>query len=96
MQIDNQVSYNAASNGHIECLKFSIRHCPIHTYASTIAAINGHVDCLKFANENGSYIHINTLYAAIEFDRVECVKYIEECGICDIGSYMYVTPLRKL
>ena len=46
--------YEAAENGHLDCLKYAHENgCEWNVWTTLKAAYNGHLDCLRYAIENG-------------------------------------------
>jgi hypothetical protein len=69
-------TYVAASNGHIECLKYSHENgCPWDPETTYAAAITGHIECLKYAHKNGCPWHPRTTYSAACNGHLECLQY---------------------
>ncbi|ATZ80083.1 ankyrin repeat/DNA polymerase domain-containing protein [Bodo saltans virus] len=70
---------NAASKGHLECLKYLHENgCPLNWTTCAYAAKNGYLECLKYAHENGCPWGLCTcLYAAVN-GHLECLKYLHE------------------
>ena len=47
-------TYIAATEGHLDCLKYLYENgCPWDEMTTYGAVIGGHLDCLKYAYENG-------------------------------------------
>lgn len=78
---------NAASHGHIDCLKFA-REMGIPWYTAndllpsvcTQAARKGNLECLVYAHENGSPWDFSTsMYAAMS-GKLACLRYVHENG----------------
>jgi hypothetical protein len=83
---------NAASNGHLECLKYAYE-CICDWNDSkpcTNAAKNGHLDCLKYAHENGcKWDELTCAYAEL-FGHFKCLKYAVENGCpCNRPTYLW-------
>ncbi|ATZ81196.1 ankyrin repeat domain-containing protein [Bodo saltans virus] len=72
---------NAASKGHLECLKYLHENdCPWDEETCEYAASKGHLECLKYAHENGCPCDINTCLNAAYYGQLECLKYAHENG----------------
>ena len=51
---DASTCYSAASNGHIECLRYAHENgCPWDEQTCSDAVSNGHMDCAQYARDNG-------------------------------------------
>ena len=73
--------YYAASNGHLECLRYAHEHgCPWDRSTCSWAASNGHLECLRYAHENGCPWGENTCYWAACYGQLECLRYAYEHG----------------
>ena len=86
-------TYEAARNGHLECLKYcfengclslhselratTLRWDPETTY---VAATNGHLECLKYCVENGCPWDDHTTRGIVAKGYLECLKYCIENG----------------
>ena len=73
--------FYAASNGHLECLKYARENgCPWDEKTCEGAAKYGHLECLKYAREQGCRWSKWTCYKAAENGHLECLKYAHEHG----------------
>jgi hypothetical protein len=79
---------NAATHGHLECLKYARENgCPLHERTSLIAAFKGQLDCLKYAHENGCPWNSDATSNSAAKGHLECLKYAHENGCpWDIGT----------
>ena len=69
----------AASHGHLECLKYARENgCPWDQWTCYHAASNGHLECLKYAHEHGCPWNEETCKNAAEKGHLECLKYARE------------------
>ena len=51
---DEDTTFFAAENGHLECLKYAHENgCPWRDIVMRLTALNIHFDCLNYARENG-------------------------------------------
>ena len=72
---------HAASNGHLECLKYAHEHgCPWDELTCIAAAVNGQLDCLRYARKNGCPWDEKTCEGAAKYGHLECLKYAREHG----------------
>ena len=72
----------AAMHGHLECLRFLVRHaCPWDDLACMLAARNGHLTCLRFLHGEGHRIGPIVAYMAVAFGQIEvlCWLIAERC-----------------
>ena len=87
--------FYAASNGHLECLKYAHEHgCPWDEYTCSFAAGYGHLECLKYAHEHGCPWDYWTCDKAAEKGHLECLKYA--CAHGFPGSDPYATALNEV
>ena len=87
--------FYAASNGHLECLKYAHEHgCPWDEKTCMDAADGGHLDCLKYAHENGCPWNTSTCSFAAKNGHLECLKYA--CAHGCPGSAPYVKALKEV
>ena len=78
---DASTCYSAASNGHIECLRYAHENgCPWDEATCSDAAWNGHIECLRYARENGCPWDDGTCASAAWSGRIECLRYAHEHG----------------
>jgi hypothetical protein len=76
-----QVCEAAASNGHLDALKFlHERGCPWDACVCTAAASKGHIEVLRYLHEHGCPWAVHTFEAAPYCGRVEVVRYLHEHG----------------
>jgi len=76
-----QSTYNAARNGHLECLRHAHENVCEWDFETTCAAAgNGHLECLRYARENGCEWHPETTYAAAKNGHLECLRYSHDNG----------------
>lgn len=71
---------DAASNGHIECLKFAHESGCGMVLSCRWAAVFGHLECLEYAHKNGGSVQSCIVEYAIIHNSVECFKYCLENG----------------
>ncbi|ATZ81241.1 ankyrin repeat/4HB MCP domain-containing protein [Bodo saltans virus] len=78
---------NAASKGHLECLKYLHENgCYWDDRTCSYAAENGHLECLKYARENGCHWDTYTCSFAVLNDHLVCLKYAHKNG-CPWDKY---------
>jgi len=71
----------AASNGHLECLKYAHENgCPWDKRTCDNTARYGHLDCLEYAHERGCPWDEVTCEEAAKYGHLECLKYARENG----------------
>ena len=71
----------AATNGHLECLKYLHENgCLWDGRATYDAAENGHLECLKYLHENGCTWNEWATRSAAKNGQLECLKYLHENG----------------
>jgi len=76
---DDLVCKHAASNGHLDCLKYLHENgCQWYEDTCSHAALNGHLDCLKYAHEQGCSWNEDTCAFAARNGHLECLKYAYE------------------
>ena len=94
---------HAASNGHLECLKYlHERGCPWNEETCQNAAEKGHLECLKYAHEHGCRWDELTCGAAAYVNEIECLRYAQDHGAPDSAHYvvdwqrMYVSAVELI
>ena len=81
--------FYAASNGHLECLKYAHeRGCDWSDLTCESAASNGHLECLKYAHEHGCPWDELTCGAAAYVNEIECLRYAQDHGAPDSAHYV--------
>ena len=83
-------TYNAACQGHLECMKYALkaRHGVWDPSTTIAASAGGHLECLKYAHENGCKWDPETTYYAAKEGQLECLRYSHENG-CPWSSNVY-------
>lgn len=77
----NEACTQAASRGHLECLKYADNMgCAWDRKTCEKAAEGGHLDCLRYAHENGCPWGSETCEKAAEGGHVDCLNYALENG----------------
>lgn len=66
----------AAGKGHFTCLKYAIRHYPIHADACTAAAAGDFVRCLHLLREKGATWTEDTTRAAVTYGCLDALHYL--------------------
>ena len=76
---DSLTFLNAASKGHIDCIKYAFENgCKLSYTATFAAARGGHIECLKYLVENGCEVVFGAVEIAIGNHNFTCLKYIIE------------------
>ncbi|XP_050058445.1 uncharacterized protein LOC114122853 [Aphis gossypii] len=71
----------AASRGHLECLKYADEMgCRWDSETCEKAAEGGHLNCLRYAHENGCPWSYKTCEKAAGSGHLDCLKYAHENG----------------
>jgi hypothetical protein len=72
---------DAASNGHLECLRYAHENgAPWRENTCTWAAYGGNVECLRYAHENGATFNQTTCVIASAKGHLDCLRYAHEAG----------------
>ena len=75
------VTYGAASGGHLNLLKWALKNgCSWDSATCAHAAINGHLEVLKWAHENGCDWNTNTCSDAALNGHLDLLKWARENG----------------
>lgn len=73
----NEVTWEAAYNGHLECLHYAHMHGAVwHKETTFDAAYYGHWMCVRYAAEHGCPIHPETLRCAALGGNPDCLEYV--------------------
>ena len=78
---DTYTCSEAASNGHLDCLKYLHENgYPLAEDTCSLAALGGYLNCLKYAHENGCPWDKTTISGARENNHLDCLDYAIKNG----------------
>lgn len=78
---DQRTTINAASGGHLECLRYAHANgCPWTADVCKWASCGGHLACLEYAHDNGCEWDAETYTWAFGGGHMECVRYAHSRG----------------
>ena len=92
--LDKRTNSNAASNGHLDCLKYAHENgCPWYINTTVQAAYRGRLDCLKYAIENDCPLDEETTLYTLSYLE----KYVSKIDLDDKWwrSFLFETDLTR-
>ena len=83
---DEGLCFEAASNGHLDIIKWAIDNgCEWNEETCNAAASEGHLEILKWAIEHDCPWNSDLLYNALPTNNLEIIQYLLEIG-CEADS----------